>query len=106
VRVAALTSPESPPSIYFAVAALNLATSSVGTRPRSFTSMPWALAYSRTSVVFAVLAGPLRPRGPPRSPIGREWSVGPFANPAARRGSAEPPSSGRSQDGQPEFGYF
>jgi hypothetical protein len=30
-------------------------------RPRSFTSMPWALAHSRTSVVFRVFADPLLP---------------------------------------------
>src|SRR5579871_3366402 len=47
--------------IYCAVAALNLTTSSAGTRPRSFTSMPWALAHSRTSVVFSPLTGARRP---------------------------------------------
>jgi hypothetical protein len=36
---------------YRVVAALNLTTSSAGTRPRSFTSMPCALAHSRTSVL-------------------------------------------------------
>jgi hypothetical protein len=46
---------------YCAVAALNLTTSSAGTRPRSLTSMPWALAHSRTSVVFSPLAGARRP---------------------------------------------
>ena len=47
--------------IYWLVAALNLATSSAGTRPRSFTSTRWALAHSRTCVVFSSLAGPRRP---------------------------------------------
>ena len=46
---------------YWLVAALNLTTSSAGTRPRSFTSMPCALAHSRTSVVFSPLAAPRRP---------------------------------------------
>jgi hypothetical protein len=46
---------------YWLVAALNLATSSAGTRPRSVTSMPCALAHSRTSVVFSPLAAPPRP---------------------------------------------
>jgi hypothetical protein len=41
------------------VAALNLTTTSAGTRPRSFTSMPCALAHSRTSAVFSPLADPL-----------------------------------------------
>jgi hypothetical protein len=40
-----------PPGPYCLVAALNRATSSLGTRPRSFTSIPWALAHSRTSVL-------------------------------------------------------
>ena len=58
------------PSPYYAVAALNLTTSSAGTRPRSFTSMPWALAHSRTSVAFSPVAEVLRPlragrRAPP-----------------------------------------
>jgi len=48
---------------YWLVAALNFTTSSAGTRPRSFTSMPWALAHSRTSVVFSPLAGPGARRG-------------------------------------------
>ena len=48
-------------SRYWPVAALNLTTSSAGTRPRSFTSMPCALAHSRTSVVFKPFADPLRP---------------------------------------------
>ena len=38
------------PLVDFRVAALNLATRSAGTRPRSFTSMHCALAHSRTSV--------------------------------------------------------
>jgi hypothetical protein len=46
---------------YFPVAALNLTTSSAGTRPRSLTSMPWVLAHSRTSVVFSPFVGALRP---------------------------------------------
>jgi hypothetical protein len=46
---------------YCPVAALNLTTSSAGTRPRSFTSMPWALAHSRTSVVFSPLGAGRRP---------------------------------------------
>lgn len=41
--------------LYFAEAALNLATSSAGIRPRSLTSIPCALAHSRTSVVFGPL---------------------------------------------------
>ena len=49
-----------PGRLYFPVASLNLATSSAGTRPRSFTSMPWALAHSRTSVVFGSPAAGLR----------------------------------------------
>jgi hypothetical protein len=54
----------------WSVAALNLTTSSAGTRPRSFTSMPCALAHSRTSVEFRPLAEALRPlradrRAPP-----------------------------------------
>lgn len=52
---------EAYPGIRFAVAALNLTTNSAGTRPRSFTSMPCALAHSRTSVVFSVLTDPVRP---------------------------------------------
>ena len=50
--------------LYCPVAALNLATSSAGTRPRSFTSMPCAFAHSRTSVVFSPLSGPRRPGDP------------------------------------------
>src|ERR1700685_1832087 len=46
------------------VADLNLTTSSAGIRPRSFTSMPCALAHSRTSVVFRPLAEALRPARP------------------------------------------
>jgi 5-methyltetrahydropteroyltriglutamate--homocysteine methyltransferase len=42
------------------IGALNFTSSSAGTRPRSFTSMPWALAHSRTSVVFSPLAAPRR----------------------------------------------
>lgn len=41
------------PLVYCRVAALNLATRSAGTRPRSFTSMPCALAHWRTSVLSA-----------------------------------------------------
>ena len=56
-------------SPYYVVAALNLTTSSAGTRPRSFTSMPWALAHSRTSVAFSPVAEVLRPlRGGRRAP--------------------------------------
>jgi hypothetical protein len=44
----------------FPVAALNLATRSAGIRPRSLTSMPWALAHSRTSVVPGRAAEALR----------------------------------------------
>src|SRR5581483_7706864 len=40
---------------YFPVAALNLVMSSAGTRPRSLTSIPWALAHSRASVGSAAL---------------------------------------------------
>jgi hypothetical protein len=49
------------PGCYFSVAALNLIMSSAGTRPRSLTSMPCALAHSRTSVVFSPFACALRP---------------------------------------------
>jgi hypothetical protein len=49
------------PWAYCPVAALNFTTSSAGTRQRSFTSMPCALAHSRTSVVFSPLADPRRP---------------------------------------------
>ncbi len=42
------------------VADLNLTIRSAGTRPRSFTSMPCALAHSRTSVVFSPPAFPRR----------------------------------------------
>jgi hypothetical protein len=48
------------PRPYCPVAALNLAASSAGIRPRSFTSMPCALAHSRTSVLSTPLAGVLR----------------------------------------------
>jgi hypothetical protein len=48
------------PGPYCAVAALNLATSSAGTRPRSFTSMPCALAHSRT-LVLSTPSAALRP---------------------------------------------
>ena len=55
------------PGPYCPVAALNLATSSAGTRPRSLTSMPCALAHSRTSVLSTPPAGALRsaPGWPP-----------------------------------------
>ena len=46
---------------YRVAAALNLTTSSAGTRPRSFTSMPCALAHSRTSVLSTPSARALRP---------------------------------------------
>src|SRR5579863_9990787 len=46
--------------LYWAFAALNLTTSSAGTRPRSLTSMPWDLAHSRTSEGFGPLLGLLR----------------------------------------------
>ena len=46
---------------YRVAAALNFTTSSAGTRPRSFTSMPCALAHSRTSVVFRAFGCALRP---------------------------------------------
>ena len=49
------------PGFYGAIAALNLATSSAGIRPRSLTSIPWALAHSRTSVVFRAFGCALRP---------------------------------------------
>src|ERR1700751_5389385 len=62
---------------YRVAAALNLTISSAGTRPRSFTSMPCALAHSRTSVVFRPSADALRPpragrRQPPPAPPGRQ----------------------------------
>jgi hypothetical protein len=47
--------------LYLVVAALNLTTSSAGTLPRSFTSMPCALAHSRTSVGLSPFAAPRRP---------------------------------------------
>ena len=47
---------------YWLAAALNVATSSAGTRPRSFTSMPWPVARLWTSVVFSPLADPRVPR--------------------------------------------
>jgi hypothetical protein len=69
-------------ALYWLVAALNLTTSAAGTRPRSFTSMPYALAHSRTSVLFSPLAAPPAPASggptgpttdPPPSPhIGRQ----------------------------------
>ena len=67
------------PLVYFRVAALNLATRSAGTRPRSFTSMPCALAHSRTSVLSAPPAGALRPpragrhAPPPADCAARTW---------------------------------
>ena len=45
---------------YRVVAALNLTTSSAGTRPRSFTAIPCALAHSQTSVLSTPSARPLR----------------------------------------------
>ena len=54
-----LTSIGTPP-FYFS-GALNFIISSAGTRPRSLTSMPCALAHSRTSVVFSPFACGLRP---------------------------------------------
>ena len=54
------------PDLYWPVAALNFTISSAGTRPRSFTSMPCALAHSRTSVA--------RVSHPPPPP-GRQASV-------------------------------
>lgn len=45
------------------MAALNLATSSAGTRPRSFTSVPCALARSLTSAGFSPLTDTVRPAG-------------------------------------------
>ena len=51
-----LDQPRNVPRPYFPVAALNLTTSSAGTRPRSLTSMPCVLAHSRTSVVFRPFA--------------------------------------------------
>ena len=43
------------------MAALNLATRSAGTRRRSFTSVPCALAHSRTAVGFSPLTDALHP---------------------------------------------
>jgi hypothetical protein len=56
---------------YFSVAALNLTTSSAGMHPRSFTSMPCALAHWRTSAVSSAVAGARRPprAGRPRPPV-------------------------------------
>jgi hypothetical protein len=55
---------------YCPVAAWNLTTSSAGTRPRSLTSMPCALAHSRTSVLSGPDFGVLRPlRAGPRLPL-------------------------------------
>ena len=53
---------------YPAVAALNLGASSAGSRPRSFTSVPCALARSRTSVGFSPLTDALRPARAGRLP--------------------------------------
>jgi hypothetical protein len=50
------------------VAALNLATSSAGTRPRSFTSMPCALTHADLSVVYSARRCPASaPSWPPRT---------------------------------------
>ena len=64
---------QGPPNAgpYCLVAALNRATSSAGTRPRSFTSMPCALAHSRTSVLSTPSARALRPLRPGRRPPAR-----------------------------------
>jgi hypothetical protein len=57
------------PGPYCPVAALNLATSSAGTRPRSLTAMPCALAHSRTSVLSTPPDGALPlPRAGRRAP--------------------------------------
>ena len=50
------------------MAALNLGASSAGTRPRSFTSMPCALAHCRISVGFSPLTDALRPARAGRLP--------------------------------------
>ena len=69
MRVSLCTGDRERPGSYFSVAALNLMTSSAGTRPRSFTSMPCALAHSRTSVVYSPLArAPRLPRAGRRVP--------------------------------------
>ena len=61
---------------YCPVAALNLTTSSAGTRPRSFTSMPWTLAHSRTSVAFSPFAGArCTVRAGRREPLGRRAAL-------------------------------
>ncbi len=65
----------------WAVAALNLATSSADTRPRSFTLMPCALAHSGTSLGFSPLTDALRPARADRLP------------PPARRAAAPQPRS-------------
>jgi hypothetical protein len=57
----ALTSPESFPA-YWPAAALTRAISSAGTRPRSFTSMPCALAHCWTSVLSTQPAGTFHTR--------------------------------------------
>jgi len=58
------------PRPYVLVASFNLAAHSARTRPRSFTSIPCALAHSRPLVGFGPLTGALRPpragrRAPP-----------------------------------------
>ena len=60
--------------LYFSVAARNLTISSAGTRPRSLTSMPCALAHSRTSVSVESA----RLRSAPRA----GWPAGISADPA------------------------
>jgi hypothetical protein len=55
-------------SAYVAMAAFNLATNSARTRPRSFTSMPRALAHSRTAVGFSRLTDALLPSRADRLP--------------------------------------
>ena len=54
------------------MAALNLATSSARARPRSFTSMPCALAHSGTAVGFSPLTDALRPSRAGRLRAGRQ----------------------------------
>ena len=60
MRVSRCTGDRERPGSFFPVAAVNLMTSPAGTGPRSFPSMPCALAHPRTSAVFGPLA-----RAPP-----------------------------------------
>jgi len=83
-------------SAYVAMAAFNLATNSARTRPRSFTSMPCALAHSRTAVGFSRLTDALLPSRADRLP--------PPARRAAATQRASVSRSARHADGQVDLG--